>query len=375
MVFGRVRRFCFCAGILRADGGHGLAAGTSIGLRHGRDVVMIQAFAAQEPKGKLERFEYDPGVLGSRQVEIDVRACGICHSDLSMLNNDWGMSAYPLVPGHEVVGKVAAVGEQVEGVGVGATVGLGWFAGSCMRCGQCMDGNHNLCGSNEQTIVARHGGFATKVRCNAEWAIPLPAGVDAKKAGPLFCGGITVFNPIVQFDVKPVDRVGVIGIGGLGHFALQFLNKWGCEVTAFTSTDAKADEAKRMGAHDVINSRDESALEASAGRFDFIISTVNVELAWDKYVATLAPKGRLHTVGAPLTPMALQAFPLIGGQKSVSGSPLGSPATTAKMLDFCARHGIEAVTESFPMSAVNDAMAHLKGGKARYRIVLENDLG
>ncbi|MGD2111697.1 MAG: zinc-binding dehydrogenase, partial [Phycisphaerae bacterium] len=232
---------------------------------------------------------------------------------------------------------------------------------------------HNLCPTSESTIVGRHGGFAEKVRCKAEWAIPLPDGVDASKAGPMFCGGITVFNPIVQFDVSPTDRVGVIGVGGLGHLALQFLNRWGCEVTAFTSTGAKAEEARKMGAHQIVNSRDPDALDGVAGRFDFILSTVNVDLAWDKYLAALGRKGRFHAVGAVLNPIPISAFSLIGGQKSVSGSPLGSPATICKMLDFCARHRIEAVTEHFPLSKVNEALAHLEAGKARFRIVLDND--
>ncbi len=332
---------------------------------------MIQAYAVHEPGGKLERFEYDPGDLGPGQVEIDVAACGICHSDLSMIDNEWEMAAYPLVPGHEVVGTVAAVGEGVTNVAIGDTVGLGWYSGSCLTCRQCMSGDHNLCTSNEGTIVGRHGGFADTVRCQAEWAIPLPQGVDAAKAGPLFCGGITVFNPIVQFGVRPTDRVGVIGIGGLGHLALQFLAKWGCEVTAFTSTDAKTDEAREMGANHVVNSRDPARLEAVAGSFDFILSTVNVDLDWNSFLVALGPRGRLHSVGAVPSPIPVPAFGVIPGQKSVSGSPLGSPATTAMMLEFCARHGIEAVTEHFPMSEVNEALDHLRAGKARYRIVLE----
>lgn len=336
---------------------------------------MIRAYASQEPGGKLELFEYDPGPLANDEVEIAVETCGVCHSDLSMLNNEWGLTAYPFVPGHEIVGKVAAIGTEVTRVVVGDTVGLGWYAGSCMACEQCMSGNHNLCASNEGTIVGRHGGFADRVRCRESWALPLPKGLDAKKAGPLFCGGITVFHPIVEMGVLPTDRVGVIGIGGLGHFALQFLNKWGCEVTAFTSSAAKADEARKMGAHNIVNSRDADELDAVAGTLDFIISTVNVDLEWNRYLAALAPKGRLHIVGAVPSPIPVGAFDVIMGQKSVSGSPLGSPATTGKMLEFCARHGIEAVTEHFPLSQVNEAMAHLSEGKARYRIILENDLG
>ena len=333
---------------------------------------MIHAYAAHEPEGKLQSFEYDPGDLAPGQVEIDVLSCGICHSDLSMLENHWGMASFPLVPGHEVVGKVAAVGDGVTNVAVGDTVGLGWYSGSCLGCHQCMSGDHNLCASAEGTIVGRYGGFGDTVRCQAEWAIPLPDGVDMAKAGPLFCGGITVFNPIVQFEVRPTDRVGVIGIGGLGHMAVQFLSKWGCDVTAFTSTDAKADEAREMGAHRIVNSRDPGQLEAVAGSFDFILSTVNVDLEWDSYLAALGPRGRLHTVGAVPSPIPVPAFGIIPGQKSVSGSPLGSPATIATMLEFCARHGIEAVTEHYPMSQVNEALDHLRSGKARYRIVLDN---
>jgi len=335
---------------------------------------MIKAYAAKRPKGRLERIEYDPGALGPDQVEIDVIACGLCHSDLSMINDEWGSSTYPLVAGHEVVGKLAKLGANVKHLKLGETVGLGWFSGSCMTCHQCMSGNHNLCASGEQTIVGRHGGFANKVRCKAEWATPLPAGLDVQKAGPLFCGGITVFSPIVQFDVRPTHRVGVIGIGGLGHLALQFLNKWGCEVTAFTSSDAKRDEAKKMGAHHVVNSRDLSQLKKIAGSLDFILSTVPADLDWNAYLAALAPKGRLHTVGAVPSPISVAAFALIGEQLSLSGSPLGSPATLRAMLDFCARHRIEPVVEPFPMSKVNDALARLEAGKVRYRIVLENDL-
>ena len=216
-------------------------------------------------------------------------------------------------------------------------------------------------------------GFANRVRCHWVWAVPLPEALDAVKAGPLFCGGITVFNPIVQCNVQPTDRVGVIGIGGLGHLALQFLSKWGCEVTAFTTSDSKREEALRLGAHRVVNTRDETQLKAIAGQLNFILSTVSASLPWETYLATLAPRGRLHFVGVTPEPVAVQSFSLIGGQKAISGSPLGSPATTARMLEFCARHEIAPVIETFPMSRVNDAMEHLRSGKARYRIVLEND--
>jgi alcohol/geraniol dehydrogenase (NADP+) len=237
-----------------------------------------------------------------------------------------------------------------------------------------MSGDHNLCGSYEQTIVGRHGGFANKVRCKSEWAIPLPDALDLAKVGPMFCGGITVFNPVVQFGVLPTDRVGVVGIGGLGHLALQFLNKWGCEVVAFTSSDSKKEEALRLSAHRTVNSRSDDELATVAGSLDFILVTANVPLNWDLYVNALAPKGRLHFVGAVPEPVPAAIFPLLLGQKAISASRLGSPATTATMLEFCGRHDIAPVTEEFPMSKVNDAVEHLAAGNARYRIVLKNDI-
>ena len=335
-------------------------------------MTKVHAYAATEKGRQLSPFDYTLGEIGSEQVDIKVESCGICHSDLSMIDNEWSLSQYPLVPGHEVVGTVVAMGKHVKGLKVGQRVGLGWFSGSCMHCHNCLSGDHNFCSKAEQTIVGRHGGFADLVRGNSEWVIELPDGLDAKNVGPLFCGGITVFNPMIQFDVRPTQRVGVIGIGGLGHMALQFLNKWGCEVTAFSSTSGKEAEAKRMGAHYVVNSKDSKAIESLAGRFDFILNTANANLDWPAYINALAPQGRLHTVGVIPDPIAAEAFQLILGQRSVSGSPLGSPATIQDMLQFCARHKIQPLTEHFAMKDVNKALDHLRAGKARYRIVLDN---
>ena len=328
------------------------------------------AFAKDEP---LRSFEFDPGELGAEQVEVVVEYCGICHSDISMLDNEWGMTKYPIVPGHEVIGKVVAVGSNAKNSRVGQRVGVGWTSGSCMACKQCLSGDQNLCLSSESTIVGRPGGFADRLRCHWAWAIPLPDKLDPAKAGPLFCGGATVFNPILQMELKPTARVGVIGVGGLGHLALQFLGKWGCEVYAFTSSDSKREEAKKLGAHQVVNSRDSSQIKKLSGALDFVISTVNAPLDWGAVIETLAPKGRLHLVGAVLEPIPVAAMSLIMSQRSISGSPVGSPATIATMLDFCGRHSIEAITELFPLSRVNEALDHLRAGKARYRIVLQND--
>ncbi len=331
---------------------------------------MIKAYAALDPGKKLEPFEYDPGELKSNEVEIDVKHCGICHSDLSMLNNAWGRTQYPFVPGHEVAGIVSRVGEGVTNMKAGDKVGLGWHSGYCMTCPTCLSGNHNMCAGQEGTIVGRHGGFAEKVRAQSESVALLPEGLDFISAGPLFCGGITVFNPLLQFNVKPTDKVGVIGIGGLGHMAIMFLNAWGCEVTAFTSSDSKKEEAIKMGAHHTINSRDSEELKKVAAEFDFIISTVNVKLDWNTYLETLKPTGRLHIVGAILEPLDISVFPLIMRQRSVSGSPSGSPLSIAKMLDFAARHHIAPAIETFHFDQINEAFARLESGEARYRIVL-----
>ena len=329
------------------------------------------AYAAFEARGALKPFEYDPGLLGRDEVEIKVQSCGLCHSDLSMLDNEWQMSRYPMVPGHEVIGTVHALGEDVTQLAVGQTVGLGWYSGSCMVCHQCMSGDHNLCARVEGTILGRFGGFADTVRCKRAWAIPLPAGVDPAKAGPLFCGGVTVFNPIIQCGVRPTERVGVIGIGGLGHLAIRFLHAWGCAVTAFSSSADKETEARALGAQHFVNSRDAAALGRIAGSLDFILSTVNASLDWGAYLTTLAPRGRLHLVGAVPEPIAFGIFPVLVGQKSISASPLGSPATMATMLEFCARHAIEPVTELYPASKINDALERLRSGKARYRVVVD----
>jgi uncharacterized zinc-type alcohol dehydrogenase-like protein len=336
-------------------------------------MMAIKAYAAQKIGRILEPFEYDPGELETDQVEIDISSCGICHSDLSMLDNDWQMTQYPFVPGHEIVGKIATIGEGITHLKPGQTVGLGWFSKSCMTCKECMSGNHNLCPSAEGVIVGRHGGFANKVRAHQGWIIPLPEGINLKTAGPLFCGGITVFNPIIQNNIQPTDRVGVVGIGGLGHLALRFLRAWGCEVTAFSTSPDKEAEARELGAHHFVNTHDPDALAKLANSFDMILVAVNVELDWDGYINSLHPKGKLHIVGAAPS-VSATVFPLIIGEKSIGGSPLGSPATISTMLDFAARHGIEPVTETFPMSKVNDALEKLRTGKPRFRLVLENDL-
>jgi uncharacterized zinc-type alcohol dehydrogenase-like protein len=330
-----------------------------------------KAWVAKAAKQPMVLETLDPGPLGAEEVEVVVEHCGLCHSDLSALNNDWGNSKYPAILGHEVTGRITAVGPNAKARTVGQRVGVGWFSGSDMYCPQCMSGNHHLCPQAQPTIFGHRGGFATHIRAHWAWAIPLPEELNFADGGPLLCGGITVFNPLMM-HARPTDRVGIVGIGGLGHMAVKFAAAYGCDVTAFTS-ESKFDEARGFGAAHVVSSRDAAAIKKLAGSLDLIISTVNVPLDWDAVINALAPNGRLHNVGAVLEPIPVSAFALILQQRSVSSSPTGSPVAIETMLDFAARHDIAPQTEHYPMSKINEAFARLESGKARYRIVLDAD--
>jgi alcohol/geraniol dehydrogenase (NADP+) len=334
----------------------------------------FNAYAATAAHGALQPFSFDPGEIAPEEVEIKVSHCGLCHSDLSMLDNEWGMSKFPFVPGHEVTGTVVALGEEAKGLKMGQRVGLGWTANSCLACHECLSGDQHLCATAQGTIVGRHGGFADRVRAQWTWVRPLPDAVDSAKTGPLLCGGVTVFAPFLIHNVPSTARVGIIGIGGLGHMALQFANKWGCEVHAFTTSDNKEAEARKLGAHYVHNTKADGVLKKLSRSLDLIISTISAPADVAGFLGTLAPKGRFHNVGVVLKPMEVPAFSLIEAQRAVAGSPSGSPTAIDYMLEFSARHSIAPITEMFPMSKVNDALERLRSGKARYRIVLVNDI-
>lgn len=335
-------------------------------------MTKISAWVAPAKKSKFERQEIDLGPLGKEEVEVAVDYCGICHSDLSVLNNEWGNAKYPAVLGHEITGRVVAVGPDAKGIKVGQKVGIGWTASSCMHCRQCMSGNHNFCPDSVATIIGHSGGFASRVRAHWGWTIPLPEKLPLGDVGPLLCGGITVFNPLATY-AKPTDHVGIVGIGGLGHLAVKFAAAFGCEVTAFTSSESKFKEARDFGAHNVVSSKDSSAIQKLAGKFDLLLVTVNVPLDWSALISTLAPKGRIHFVGVLTEAIPVNIFPLLVGQRSLSSSPIGPPVAIATMLDFAALHNIAPTTEHFPMSQINKAFEHLEAGKARYRIVLDAD--
>lgn len=333
----------------------------------------IRTWSAEAASQPLVASSYDAGPLGAEEVEVKVEHCGLCHSDLSIIDNEWGYSPYPVVGGHEVIGTVVALGTSAKGLKLGQRVGIGWMAASCMTCKSCLSGQPQLCRAGMATIVGHNGGFAERVRAHWLWTCPIPEKLDASKAGPLLCGGITVFSPFLNFGIKPTHRVGVVGIGGLGHLALKFARAWGCEVTAFTSSESKRDEALQLGAHNVVSSVDPKSMKQIAGRLDMVLVTSNAMLNWNALMGTLAPNGRLHMVGILPKPMEVEASRLINGQRSVSGSPTGSRQDIDTMLEFAARHGIAPQTEHFPMSRINDALDHLRAGKARYRVVLDAD--
>lgn len=332
----------------------------------------IQGLAAHAAGAELLPYHYEPGTLGAHEVEIAITHCGICYSDLHLIANDWGISQYPFIPGHEVVGSVAAVGSEVRQLKIGQRVGLGWQANSCGVCEWCVRGMENLCPASEATCVHRNGGYADRVRANARFVMPIPDALESEHTAPLLCGGITVYNPLRTNGVNPTSRVGVVGIGGLGHLAIQFARVFGAEVTAFSSSAGKEEEVRALGAHHFVNTRETKSLKEAASTQDFILTTINADQDCGTYIQALRPTGTLCFVGVPPSPVTTQAFPLIAGQRSITGSPIGSPHQLREMLDVAARHGVKATTELFPMAKANEAIEKVKKNKVRYRAVLAN---
>ncbi len=317
-------------------------------------------------------YKYDPGELQANEVEIKISHCGVCHSDVHLIDNDWGFSRYPFIPGHEIVGTVVALGSGVLDRKVGDRLGVGWQADSCGVCEWCRQGDEHLCAKSQPTCVGRNGGYADRIRVNSRFAIPVPAVLESENVAPLLCAGITVYSPLRNHGVRPSSRVGVIGIGGLGHLGVQFAKAFGAEVTAFSTSKDKESEARELGAHHFLNTQDTGALKKVAGSFDFLLSTVSADQDWQGYVNSLRPKGMLCVVGVSPSPMQINAFSLIGAQRAVSGSPSGSPRDLHEMLDVAARHGVKAITERFAMNKANDAVARVKKNQVRYRAVLAN---
>jgi len=335
-------------------------------------MAQIQGLAAHAAGAELLTYKYDPGVLHKDDVEIKISHCGICHSDLHLIDNDWGISQYPFIPGHEIIGKVTAIGSDVKLLKVGQRVGVGWQASCCEICEWCFRGEEHLCAKNQGTCVGRNGGYADAIRVRARFVVPIPEALASENAAPLLCGGITVYSPLRNGGVNPTSRVGIIGIGGLGHIGIQFAKAFGAEVTAFSTSPDKEEEARALGAHHFVSTREQAALKKLSGSFDFILSTINADQDWNPYIQALRPKGTLMFVGVPPKPVSVGIFPFIAGQRSLSGSPTGSPSDLTEMLDVAARHGVKAQTEVFPMTKANEAIAKVKKNLVRYRAVLAN---
>jgi uncharacterized zinc-type alcohol dehydrogenase-like protein len=336
------------------------------------DSSEIHGMAVHAAGAQLVPYKYEPGELKAREVEVKITHCGVCQSDAHLIDNDWGISRYPFIPGHEIVGTVSRAGAEVRDVTVGQRVGIGWQADSCGICEWCRQGDEHLCARSKPTCVGRNGGYADAIRVNSRFVIPVPEALESENAAPLLCGGITVYSPLRNHGVRPSSRVGIVGIGGLGHMGIQFARAFGAEVTALSTSKDKEAEALKLGAHHFVNTRDNEALRKIAGSFDFVLSTVSADQDWQALVNSLRPKGTLCVVGVPPSAISLHAFPLIAGQRAVSGSPTGSPRDLHEMLDVAARHGVKAITERFPMAKANDAIAKVKKSKVRYRAVLVN---
>lgn len=333
-------------------------------------MATFHGYAASAAGKPLEPYSFEPRPLGPGDVEIAISHCGVCHSDLHLVNDDWRMSRYPLVPGHEVIGTVVEAG-AAAGLKPGQRVGVGWQAGSCGQCEWCSRAEENFCASGQPTCLPGPGGFADRIRVSARFALPIPEGLPSREAAPLLCGGITVYSPLREYGVGAHSRVGVIGIGGLGHFALQFARALGAEVTAFSSSPDKEAEARALGAHHFVPTREAGALRKLQGSQDLIISTVHADLPWLDYVGALRPRGTLCFVGVPGNPVSLPMFPLISGNKRIAGSNTGSTQGLKEMLQVAARQRVHARAEPFPLKDVNTALERVARNQVRYRAVLE----
>jgi uncharacterized zinc-type alcohol dehydrogenase-like protein len=335
---------------------------------------IVSAYAALNAAEDLCLYQYSAKALGPLEVEIRISHCGICHSDLHLINNDWGVSSYPLVPGHEIIGTVAQFGSSVKSLQQGQRVGVGWLAGSCFECEQCRQRRENLCARARPTCIGREGGYATHIRVDSRFAAVIPDALSSEYAAPLMCAGITVFAPLRRHGVNSATRLGVIGIGGLGHLAIMYGRAMGCHVTVFSSSPAKERDAQQMGANDFAVVNESGAPARQTQSCDFLLATVPVALPWAEYMHLLKPNGKLCIVGASPGEVRIPVFDFLDGQKSVTGSAVGSNKEIREMLQFSARHKITPKIELFLLRDVNQALKRLRKNDLRYRAVLVNEL-
>jgi uncharacterized zinc-type alcohol dehydrogenase-like protein len=341
----------------------------------------IRGYAALDQKGKMVPFHFDRRDPRANDVEIEILYCGVCHSDLHNARNDWGNTMYPVVPGHEIIGRVSSVGSAVTRFSVGQHVGVGCMVDSCQHCEPCKQGLEQYCESfptvtynsiDPHDQMPTYGGYSEKIVVSEKFVLSIPDGLDLKGAAPLLCAGITTWSPLQHWKVGKGSRVAVVGLGGLGHMALKLAKGLGAEVTLFTRSPGKEDDARRLGADHVVLSTDASQMAASKGQFDLIIDTVPYIHDINPYIPTLAISGTLVLVGylGSLDPF-LNSAPLVLGRKSVAGSLIGGIAETQEMLDFCAAHGITADIEMVNIQDLNEIYERMLKSDVKYRFVID----
>lgn len=337
------------------------------------------ALAVPGPGAPFERIALDRRELRPDDVLIDIAYAGICHSDLHQAAEEWGSAIFPMVPGHEIAGTVAAVGENVTAHQVGDRVGVGCMVDSCGSCRHCRDGQEQYCAQgNIPTYNGvgfdgenTYGGYSQQVVVKESFVCRIPAGIALDVAAPLLCAGITTYSPLNQWNVGPGKEVAVVGLGGLGHMGVKIAKAMGAEVTVLSQSLKKQEDGLRLGAAEYYATSDEATFEALRGRFDLILNTVSAQLPVDDYLSMLTVGGAMVNVGAPSEPLSYNAFSLIAGNKSLSGSLIGGIPETQEMLDFCAEHGIGAEIELISADQVDEAYQRVRASDVRYRFVID----
>ena len=339
----------------------------------------VRAYGAAAADKALDALTIARRLPLANDVEIEILYCGICHSDLHAARNEWGGTRFPIVPGHEIVGKITSVGEKVTKFKIGDLAAIGWIVDSCRECHYCAEGLEQFCepgntivfGSPDKHLGGHtYGGFSETIVADEQYVLHVPASLDLASAAPLLCAGITVYSPLSHWKAGPGKRVGIIGIGGLGHMAIKIAKAMGAQVVVFTTSTAKAADARRLGADEVALSTDPAQMKKLA-KMDIILDTVSANHNVNDYLNLLKVDGALVLVGLPAEPLAVGAFNLVKGRKSFSGSNIGGIAETQEMLDFCARHNITADIELINIKDINHAFERLEKGDVRYRFVVD----
>lgn len=343
-------------------------------------MLKTPAYAAPSATQPLAPLTIERREPGPQDVLIDILYCGVCHSDIHQARDEWGGSLFPMVPGHEIVGRVNQVGARVTKFKVGDMVGVGCLVDSCRDCAPCRDGLEQFCqkgaavtynGTEMDRKTPTFGGYSTQVVVTEGFVVKVPEGLDPAGAAPLLCAGITTYSPLRQWNCKKGDRVAVVGLGGLGHMAVKLAVSMGAEVTVLSTSRSKEADARRLGATGFEVTKEEGTFKKLAGRFDLIIDTISAPHDYNAYLGTLKPRGAMVIVGVPPEPTAVHAFSLIGGNKRLAGSMIGGIAETQEMLDYCARHNIVSDIEVIPIQKINEAYERMMKNDVRYRFVID----